>query len=567
MARGGWGLCAVVFLTAVFACAVYAASAAAETEAAPAAPAPTENAAVCPPGTQVGVAPSQPAIESTGAITLSVAQAILMALENNKALVVQRYNPSIQYNNIAVQRAAFDPTLTGDLRFSRTHSFFPTIDQKTGNLVRSTGSSQATTAQIGISEFLPTGTTLALVGTSKLNPLESIETSEYSTRVGLTVTQSLLRGFGLDVNLASLRQARIAYLASEFELRGFAESLLAATEETYWNYALAQKQIDIFEQSLKIAEDQMNETKERIRVGQLAESELAAAAAEVALRKQNLINARAALATTRVQLLRLISPQSSVPLGLDVASSDEPCIPTDQIDGLDEHLALGLRMRPDLNQARLQVNRGDLQIVKTKNGLLPRLDLFATFGKTGLSDSYWGSIKHIDDGGYDLVAGLTGDYTLGNRAAKADYSSSVLSRDESLEAVANLAQSVESDIRLAFIEVGRSGEQVTASAATTKLQEETLRAETEKFRVGRSTNLLVIQAQRDLLQARITEIQSVINYIKSFTELYRLEGSLLTRRGIQCAGGEPVTMTSGFDAAAAPGNACTTGAQAVVPAQ
>jgi outer membrane protein len=558
MARGGWGSCVIVFLVAVFACAVCAPFAATEETAAPATPAPTENAAVCPPGAQAGVAAAQPSVESTGAITLGVSQAILMALENNKALVVQRYNPSIQYNGIAVQRAAFDPDLTARATYSKSTQNQPTVK----GLVRAL--SEGERYQVALSEFLPTGTTVALSGTTAVNP-KGPDVAEYSTRAGVDVTQSLLRGFGIDVNLASLRQARIAYLASEYELRGFSENLLAQTEETYWNYALAQQQIVIFEQSLKIAEDQMNETKERIRVGQLAESELAAAAAEVALRRQNLINARAALATTRVQLLRLISPQNSTPLGLDVVTSDQPCIPTDNIDGLDEHIELALRMRPDLNQARLQVNSGDLQVIKTKNGLLPQLDLFATFGKTGFSDSYWGSIRHIDDGGYDLLVGLQGEYPLGNRAAKANYSSSVLSRDEALESVANLAELVEEDIRLAFIEVGRSGEQVTASAATTKLQEETLRAETEKFRVGRSTNLLVIQAQRDLLQAQITEIQSVISYIKSFTELYRLEGSLLTRRGIQCAGNEPVTMTSGLGAAKAPGNACTVTAPAAMP--
>ena len=55
--------------------------------------------------------------------------------------------------------------------------------------------------------------------------------------------------------------------------------------------------------------------------------------------------------------------------------------------------------------------------------------------------------------------------------------------------------------RRAHIEVQRLWQQVAAPAATRRLQEVKLRAETETFRVGRSTTLLVAQAQRDLLQS------------------------------------------------------------------
>ena len=73
-----------------------------------------------------------------------------------------------------------------------------------------------------------------------------------------------------------------------------------------------------------------------------------------------------------------------------------------------------------------------------------------------------------------------------------------------------------------------------------KVQEEKLRIETEKFRVGRSTNLLVAQAQRDLLLNRINEVNTIVDYLKALTSFYRLEGSLLERRGIEAPGREPV---------------------------
>ncbi len=96
----------------------------------------------------------------------------------------------------------------------------------------------------------------------------------------------------------------------------------------------------------------------------------------------------------------------------------------------------------------------------------------------------------------------------------------------------NLAQLVQIDVRIAYIEVNRTREQVTATAATRKFQEEKFRAETEKFKVGKSTTLLVAQTQRDLVAGRISEIKAMVSYLKALVELYRLEGSLLNRRGI-----------------------------------
>ncbi len=69
-----------------------------------------------------------------------------------------------------------------------------------------------------------------------------------------------------------------------------------------------------------------------------------------------------------------------------------PTSPSITLDEVEPHVALALRMRPDLNQARLLWQRDDLEIVKTRNGLLPRLDLFVTLGRTGFAESFGNSI-------------------------------------------------------------------------------------------------------------------------------------------------------------------------------
>ena len=211
----------------------------------------------------------------------------------------------------------------------------------------------------------------------------------YATNVSLTATQSLLRGYGLDVNLASLRQARLDTRSSEYELRGFAESLVAQTEEAYWDCALAQQQIQITEKSLALANDQLRETLDRIQLGNVAATEKVAAEAEVALRQEDLINARSAFDAARLLLLRLLSPSGNT-FERDLELLDQPSAKEEPVDNLADHIQAALRMRPDLNQARLLVERDELQIVKTKNGLLPQLNLFVTLGRTGYASSFRG---------------------------------------------------------------------------------------------------------------------------------------------------------------------------------
>jgi outer membrane protein len=478
---------------------------------------------------------------TSGPLKLSVTDATLLTLEHNRSLSVQRFNPDIQRTAEQQQRAVFDPVLTGafSLMRQRTRSEPGTVGGP------SVTREQQTNASLGLSEFLPTGTNLGLgLSTNRTETKAGgVTTDQNASAVSLSATQALLRGFGLNVNLASLRQARLDTRVSQYELRGFAESLVAQVEETYWDYALARQQIGIVTDALNVAEQQLRETEERINVGKLAGVEIYAAQAEVALRREDLINANSTLTTTRLNLLRLLNLPGANLWRREITLPAEPTIPDVQLDDVETHVALALRMRPDLNQARLEVQRGDLDIVKTKNGLLPELDLFITLGRTGYADSFRESVSDIGQDEHDWTAGVNFEYPIWNRAAAASYRRALLSRDQATEALGNQEQLAEVDVRSAYIEVNRTKEQVTATAATRKLQEENLRAEMEKFRVGKSTSLLVAQVQRDLLSAQIAEVQAVVSYIKAIVELYRLEGSLLERRGIAAPGREPVTLS------------------------
>jgi outer membrane protein len=468
-----------------------------------------------------------------GPIQVTVAQAILLSLENNRSLVVQRMSPQITRTFEQEQRAVFDPVVTGQLAYGQNKVEAGPI----------TSDLSGPSASVGVQEFLPTGTTVGVTGSTSLAEVQGLTADERASRIAFNATQSLLRGFGPAVNLASINQAKIDTKISQYELRGFAQTLVAQVEQTYWDYALAERQIEIFNQSLDLAQKQLEETRERIRVGDLAQTELSAAEAEVALRREDLINARSDLAKIKLNLLRLVNPPGSNLWDRQVELASLPTIPSITLDDVESHVALAMRMRPDLNQAKLLWQRGDLEVVKTRNGLLPRLDLFVTLGKSGYAESFGKSVENLDGDSYDTLVGLSFEYPALNRGAQARHLRAVLTRQQAKEAIGNLSQLVEVDVRTAYLEIARSQEQVAATAATRKLQEEKLRSETEKFRLGKSTSLLVAQAQRDLVSSQIAEVQAVVNYLQSFVEMYRQEGSLLERRGIAGPGREPVELS------------------------
>ena len=349
----------------------------------------------------------------------------------------------------------------------------------------------------------------------------------YSTRIGLTLSHPLFKGAGTDVNLSGLHKAELNTKTSLYELQGYAVSLVASVETTYWDYALAQRQLEIYKESLSLAERQLQETQVLVDVGKIAEVELVGSRAEVASRKEALINARSNLATIRFRLLRLINPPGADFWNHEIVIIDELAIPEFDVGDIESHMEIALLKRPDLNEAKLLLERNELDIITTRNGLLPNMELFITLGMTGYSDSFGDSITGISGNNNDFRMGINYTHTFGQKDSRIRYRNSLITQEQAYEAVDNLVQLAQEDVGVSWIEINRASEQIVATSASRLLQEEKLRAETAKYRVGKSTSLLVAQAQRDLTASRIKEIEAIANYRKAVLELLRNDGVLL----------------------------------------
>ena len=479
-----------------------------------------------------GSAPAPSAAAAAqGPLELTVTEAVLMALEGNRELSVERLGPDATRTSETEEMATFDPVLYLDRAG---------WEESRGQKLRGVGLLEtyevaSPVGVLGLGLQLPTGMSAAIEASTEV-PDEAELRQLVQSRIGFEVRQSFLRDMGLEPGLARVRQAQIDTRISEYELRGFTEELVARVEETDWDHALHLSEVRILEDSIALATRQLRDTEERVKAGLLGSVEIAAAKSEIALRTQDLIDARAAAESSRLDLLRLLNPggediwSREVRLTTALAAAPEP--PGDTA----AHVANAMRMRPELNQAQLLLDRDRLELVRTKNGLLPRMDFFIAAGRSGYSDSFEDSWRNLGPDHYDVFAGLSFEFPVRNRAARARHERAQSESRQAELSIANLRQLVELDVRKAFIEIERAKQILAAASETRALDEEKLTAELEKHRAGRASAFQVARAQRDLARSRIAEATARADTQKALVDLYRLEGVLLEKRGVRAPG-------------------------------
>lgn len=466
-----------------------------------------------------------------GTLSLSLEDAAVMALSNHPDLAAQRLGPVIAGAFADIEAGRFDPEGFGLLRVGQEVT--SSIDRATQLQFGVTG--RDTDAELGVRQSLPTGTDVELAVTQSRRASDRAP-EQQATDVSLTLTQALLRGADRNANLVRLRQSRLDVVASVYELRGFAQAVLAETETAYWRFVLAQRSVDIFERGVEVSRSQRDAAQQQIDAGMLATSEAAPAIAEAALREQGLIDAQAQREASRLRLLSLILPPDTAPHApgalppvhaVTAAPAQAPAL-TD----LPERIALAQQLRPDLNEARARLAQDRLETQLTRDGLLPQLDFFVTLRKTGFGNTFGSSVNDLDGETYDVSGGLRLSRSLTQRGPQARDRAAHATRRQSALAVQNLARAVRLDVRLAANEVKRLRLQLDAAEVTREARVRVTEAETARQAAGSGTALQVALAQRDQLEAEIALAQTQVRYRIALIDLHLAEGTLLERRGV-----------------------------------
>lgn len=458
---------------------------------------------------------------------ISLEEAVILALENNPDLRIQRFEPPIAGTFLAREQARFSPEIFAEASLRESRS---------SETARATGEQfdaevSQTRAQAGIRQSLASGSDVEL-SAGQFSESSNRSPDQEEVRVTLSLTQSLLRGRQREANLVGVRLAELGLEISAEELRGFTEALVADVEQAYWHFWLATETIAIAEQALNVSEKQLADIRQRIEVGQLARNEDAPARAEVARRRQVLIDARADLFRARLDLMARVSPGIS-PDQVPTLAASGPEMPDPETDTTaEDRIQLALNARPDLREARMRFAQRSLDTLQARDGLLPRLDFFADLAKTGFGPTAGDAWSDLTEDNYDAQAGIRFLRPLGGRPEVARESETRFREAQAETALKNLERRIHTEVHLALNELDRALRQVEASAETRYLQELTVASEVERFEVGAVTALQVAQAQRDLLSAMIDEQAAKVQARIALLELYKTEGSLLERRGI-----------------------------------
>ncbi|HWB95319.1 MAG TPA: TolC family protein [Bryobacteraceae bacterium] len=452
-----------------------------------------------------------------------------------------------------------DPTITGSLGWD--HQSDPQNNAFLGPL-RSLNANTAS-ASVGIEKGLSSGGTLGLsfetLHQSTNSPLLSY--SPYSTSsLGLSFRQPLLRGFGPAVTRRYIRIAKNNAHVSDLVFRQQIISTTFAVIGLYWDLVSLSEDVRVRQEAVTSAEQLLADTQESARLGVLASIDVTRARAEVARRQRDLLVAQS-LVRQQSEILKdyltrsnesrlqdvLIEPTE--PLGLPDSQSNRP---------LDALVAEALQARPDLAQARIQLQNSEISLRGSRSALLPALDLVASVRNSGLA----GSVNDAALGSFGVTAPaafLTGgygdslsqifhrnfpDYGVGvqfsipilNRAAKADVARDQLQVSQQVVRLKQLEKQVRLEIHNAQIALEEARASFESARQERILQEQTLSAEKEKLGAGASTTYLVIQYQRDLTQARSSEATAQGSYWKARAALDRAVGSILSEHGIDVDG-------------------------------
>lgn len=477
---------------------------------------------------------------------LSIERAVIEAVTRNPDLISQALSPVQEGVFSAIERGKFDPTLYTNGSYATERA----SEVNRGTREQYEFNVQDTQVELGVQQKLPTGTDIEasirhrLVEQSRLDPANespSSALSQSSARIGITIVQSLLRGLGPSVQLAAVRQADMELEASYHELRGYVQAVLSRVEKTYWEHKVSIREVEILTHSFQVAEDELQDAQRRIQAGLLPVMEEAAARAEVALRKQALIDARSRETLSSLELTQILSyPLDASPERWNLISEleKEPL----RIKDIAERCVLALQKRPELQEAKLQRAQNQLDTVVTRNGLLPQLDAFLSMGKTGFevsNDSYIGRIggafSNLDTNTYDIRAGLELSHVLGSRVSRAQLKASRASVRQAELAIKNLEQLIKFQVRSGVLEVQRTLQQIDASRVTLASRDAAVEAERARFNAGDSTTLQLARVQRDRLASQLDVLRAQADYRRALIELYLAEGTYLDRRGINVA--------------------------------
>jgi outer membrane protein len=486
-----------------------------------------------------GPAPAQEPTKSTVTVktrSISLQEAIDLALQHNLDVQIQRFLPDLAQFTLDGTYGGYDPTLSANGQHG--YSLSPGQFDPYQNRFFGGAETENDTFNTGLSGMLPFGTTYSLTANASdvygirqgAIPPEFENTT--ANAAASTLRQPLLRNFWINSTRANILIAKNRLKYNELALRLQMMTTITAVEQAYYNLIFARENIRVQETALQLAERLLWENRKKVEVGQLAPLDEKQAQAQAAASKADLLSAQQALDAQENILKGLITDDYAKWHDVHLIPA-ESLIAVPPLLDVQDSWQKGERLRPDLIQARLDVQRDTINVRLAKNQLFPELDLIGQYGYSGNGKEFSGAIGQIRDMNNPFwYYGASISYPLGNQAPRANYKLSKATKAQNELILKQKEQNILIQIDNSVKLVQSDFERVDATKQAREFAQEALAAEQKKLENGKSTSYLVLQAQRDLTSAAYSEVQALANYNNDLAQLALAEGYTLERHHI-----------------------------------
>ncbi len=462
----------------------------------------------------------------------------------------------------------FDPAIVGNLQWQRQTTPETTTLASGTPILNMT----AFSGSLGVQKGLSLGTLVSLTYDATretTNSANSLLNPYTSSSLGLSLTQPLLRGFGPAVNRRFIRIAENNQKTSSQVFRQQAIATVAGVIRLYEDLESLIEDVKVKEETLATAERLYEDNHVSVQQGTLAPVELTRAEAGVAAARQDLANSRGYELQQELIVKTILTKRATA----DPAIRSARLVPTTPIElpaaeptrPVEDMVAEAFRKRPEMEEARLQIQNSRISLIGSRNELLPELDLFATAQNSGLSGQANASapalnvtsvntsgsaataaatdqtyIGGLGSGVSQIFTGRFPTYSVGiqlnlplrNRIAQADVDRDELTLRQWQVQYQQLENSIRLEVEGAVIALNQARSAYEAAADARKLQEQSLAIEMERYQTGLSTTFLVMQYQSFVAQARSTEVAARGVYAKARTALERALGETLENHDV-----------------------------------
>lgn len=458
-------------------------------------------------------------------VPLTPKEAVKRAIASNLGHKMSRLAPELSEANERSAAATFDTRVVGGLEVGSSvqRMALPRYDLPLLTTLELGG-------QVGLEKRFSTGTALS----ARLSALFQFDTEDRldgSTTLGtlsLTVNQPLLRGISTVANEVAITTARLGRQAAEERLRRQAELLAVKVLKAYWDLHDALARARIQRVALEQARTTVKETEGLIQGQKVAASELVVARHQVAIQERALLLADQAVQNARDSLARLMGAVGPRSLETPAYATREPAAFSGLSGTLADLQLAAYRQRGDYLALRTEARSYGVRVDASRHLLLPRLDLVGSVS-VGPRRSLVGTTatSPITTGWLNWAVGLSFEYPLGNREARAELELADLRAERARVAILEQEQAISEELKTAWRGVQAAHALVKLTAAAVQVAETKLKNETERYRAGKSAGQILLIVQNDLIQERLSLQQARATLQKALVDLRAAAGGLL----------------------------------------